>query len=252
MKAFKGPAKQRGFIGALMGGVSALSGLFGGSSATNAGRADLQNLPGMQGPTGIGGNFGNVSAGGQFTGSQGFQDMQSAVQQGGQSMLGGGLFNDPRFQQAFQQNDIAGALGQANQGFGAQAGSSAFGGLPGLNQQLMAQLGQDFSGGAGGALVNQGLINQQNAGDQKALFDQSLSAQRAAFAPEQARQQQALEQSLFSKGLLGAGSTATGEGFRGLFEAQGAQDLAFQNNAFGQSTGPEPTQRRNGLVRTRF
>ena len=235
MKPFKGPAKQRGFLGALLQGASMLGGLFGGSSASDQGRQDMQNLPGMQGPTGVSGNFGNVDAEGNFMGSQGFRDMQSAVGQGGQNMMAGGLFNDPRFQQAFQQNDIAGALSQANQGFGAQMGNTAFGGMGQLNQQLQSQLGQDMSQGQMGNMFGAANANFARASDQNALFNQSLGLQRQAFAPEQARQQQAMENSLFSKGLLGGQSSATGDAFRGLFEAQGAQDLAFQNNAFGQA-----------------
>jgi len=99
----------------------------------------------------------------------------------------------------------------------------------------VAQGPQDQSGGFQQGMFNQGFQNQMAAGDQSALFNQSLASQRAAFAPEQQRQQNAMENSLFSKGMLGGNSTATGEAFRGLAEAQGAQDLAFQNNAFGQA-----------------
>lgn len=231
-------------FGLLGGGLGLLSGgldLFGGGSqmrAYNDARKDIKGLPGMSGPVGVGGSFGQVGANGQFSMDPTLAMGQLGLANSVPGMLGGGLFNQGNFQQAFGQNDILGALNQANQGFGQQAGSTAFGGLGGLNAMLQGQVAggpQDFSGGMMGNLMNQGFMNQMNAGNQSALFNQSLNTQRQAAAPEFARQQQALEQSLFNKGMLGTNSTQTGEGFRGLFEAQGAQDLAFQNNAFGQA-----------------
>jgi len=240
MKPFKGPAKQRGFVGALLQGASALGGLFGARNDVNAAREDIRNLPGMQGPPSLSGNFG-TSEGGNFQLNPELQGLQTGVAGGAQNMLSGGQFNDPRFQQAFQNNDIAGAF-QSQQGLlNQQLGNNVFGGgqqafntSTGLAQGFANQVAggpQDFSGGLQQGLFNQGFQNQLAAGDQRALFDQSLAQQRAAFAPEAARQQQSVEQSLFSKGMLGAGSTNTGDAFRGLFEAQGAQDFAFQDRA---------------------
>ena len=237
MKAFKGPAKQRGFIGAALGLLGGAADMFGGaaqSGAFDAAEKNIKSLPG-QDTTGISGNFGQVGANGRFTGSEQFQGQQNQLAQGSNAMLQGGMFNDPGLQQALSQNNMAGALGQANQAFGAQSGNTQFGGMQNLYNNMQGQLGQDFSGGMQQNLFNQGMQNQMAAGDQSALFNQSLNTQRQAAAPELARQQQAMEQSLFGKGMFGAGTTQTGEGYRGLFEAQGAQDLAMQNNAFGQA-----------------
>lgn len=241
MKPFKGPAKQQGFIGAALGALSGGMGLFAGAQpmmALNQARGDIQGLAGMQGPTGIGGNFGQISAGGQFQMDPSMMGAQQAIGGAIPGLMQGGLFQDPRFQQAFQGLDIAGAQQQAVGALQQQAGPTAFGQLGGLAQMLGGQVAggpQDVSGGMMGNLFQQGMANQLAAGNQQQVFQDVLSRGRAAAAPEQARQQQALEQSLFSKGMLGAGSTATGEGFRGLFEAQGMQDIALQQQASQQA-----------------
>ena len=222
------------FLGPL---ASGLGGLFGGAQGLKdlkQGTKDIKGLPGMQ-QQGIGGNFGQVGGNGQFLASQGIQNQQSALQGLSPALLSGGLFNDQNFQNAFQNNDIAGALGQANQGFSQQSGNTAFGGMGGLMGQLQGSLGQDFSGGLQNQLFGQGMQNQMAAGDQSALFNQSLATQRAAAQPQMDRQTNRLQDQLFAKGLLGQNSTATGEAFRGLGEAHAQADLGFQNNAFGQS-----------------
>ena len=217
--------------------LSGLTGLFGGAQGMkhlSQGAKDIKNLPGMK-RQGIGGNFGQVSGSGQFMGSQGFNQAQAGLQGLAPALTAGGLFNDQNFQNAFQSNDIAGALGQANQAFGAQQGNTAFGQMGQLSQQLGNQFGQDYSGGLQGQLFGQGMQNQLAAGDQSALFNQSLATQRAAAAPELNRQQNQMFDKLHAKGLFGQQTTATGEAVRGFQEAANSQDLGFQNNAFGQS-----------------
>ena len=222
------------YLGPLAEGLGGLFGSQQGQKHLQSGVDNIQNLPGMQGPTGIGGNFGQVSAGGQFT-----MDPTMALGQAGLAqstgLMGGGLFNNAGFQQAFNQNDISGALGQANQAFGAQQGNTAFGQMGQLSQQLGNQFGQDYSGGLQGQLFGQGMANQAAAGNQSALFNQSLASQRAAAQPQFDRQSNRLQDQLFAKGLLGQNSTATGEAFRGLSEAQNSADLGFQNNAYQQA-----------------
>jgi hypothetical protein len=234
-----------GFFSDIGGAVTSM---IGGKEA-NANNQWLQQQ-GTYDPKNAGGFGGGVTfdSSGAGTFAQDAPNAALTQQLQGQTgqQLAGGMFNDPRFQQAFQQNDIAGALGQA-QGALQQTASPFFnqggfqqnlGNVNALGNQFAQQAAagpQDFSGGMQASLFGQGNANQQAAGDQSALFNQMLSTQRQAAAPELQRQQNALEQSLQSRGMFGAMSTQTGEGFRGLFEAQGAQDLGFQNNAFNQA-----------------
>lgn len=265
MMEFKGPRKQRGFVdprtnvsgggggilgtlGGFFGGPvggfigNALGGLFGGLGgasamrAINQGRSDIMGLPGMGGSIPVSGNFGAVNQHGNFIMDPTLAAGQNALAGTVPGMLAGGMANDPRLLAAMQQNDIVGALGQANTAFGAQQGSSAFGGLGGLYGSLQGQVAggpQDVSGGLMGNLFAQGYGNQLAAGNQSALYNQSLATQRAAAQPEQNRQFNKLQDRLFAMGMLG--SSGGGEQMRGLMEAQAAQDLGFQNNAFGQA-----------------
>jgi hypothetical protein len=151
------------------------------------------------------------------------QAQQAMLGGQGASLLGGGMFNDPRFQQAFQGNDISGALGQANQAFGQQMGTGT---------QGLGQLAGMF-GGAVPGLMQQGMMNQQMAGNQGALQSQELAGLRAQAQPEQNRMFNQLQDRLFAQGRLG--STGGAENMRGLFEAQGQQDLGFQSEAFNRA-----------------
>ena len=248
MKAFKGPAKQLGFLNFIPGLVSGATSMLGGIKANQdvqQGRDDVLNLPGMEGPPKLGGNFGTTQDG-QFQADAGMQAQQAQLGQGTQGMLSGGQgFNNQQFQSAYGNNDLGQFFSSQQDQLGQQMGGSVFGGAgqqfnnsQGLSNAFAGQVAagpQDLSGGFQNSMFNQGFQNQQNAADQSALYNQSLSQQREAFAPEAQRQQNAVEQSLFNKGMLGAGSTATGEAFRGLMEAQGAQDRAFQDNAFGRA-----------------
>ena len=230
-----------GFLSSALGFASGALDLFGSSAGMRSydtASKDIKSLPGMSGPQGVSGNFGSVNTQGQFAMDPQMLAMQQALGMGGMGFLGGGYANDPGLQQALMNNDIAGALGQANQALGVQQGASAFGGLGGLYGSLQGQVAggpQDVSGGLMGNLFAQGFGNQLAAGNQSAIFDQSLASQRAAAAPMFQRQQNQLQDQLFAKGLLGQNSTATGDAFRGMFEAQNQADLGFQNNAFGQA-----------------
>lgn len=246
--------------------------LAGGGGATAAGLSG--GLGGLLGPVGglLGGFFGNAALGDaqdfikkqsefnplDFSGPGGsarfsadsasfdLSPQQRALgailgQQSG-GLLAGGLFNDPRLQAALGGNDIAGALGQANNALGQQAqgffGQGALQGLAGQAGGLAGLLGgrvaagpQDFSGGLQSGLFGQGAANFAAAGNQSGLFDQFLNTQRQAAQPQFNRQIQDLENRLFSQGRLG--STGGAEALRGVFEAQNQADLGFQNNAFG-------------------
>lgn len=251
MREFKGPRKQLGFIfGATAGPIagkllSGLGGLMGGGAemqALNAARDDIKELPGMTGPVNVSGNFGST-VGGNFQMDPGLQGLQ-AMQTAGGGLMGGGMFNDPNFQQAFQQNDMAGALGQSNQALMQQMGPSAFGGLGGMFQQaqglgnqfsnMTAQGPQDFSGGMQGAQFGMGMQNQLSAMDQSGLQSQELQTMRTAAQPAMDRQFNKLQDKLFAMGM--GGSTGGGQQLEGLFNSFGQQDLGFQQEAFNRAS----------------
>ncbi len=227
MKAFKGPAKQRGFIGLFgsaapiigqaLGGLGGLFGARSAQKALNQGRSDILNLPGMQGAGSIGGNFG-TSSGGQFTFNPQFLGAQNALA-ANTGLLGGGLFNDPGLQSALGANNIAGALSQSDAALQQQIGGSAFGGLGGLFSNA-AGLANQF----GGALSGTGFADTQAS---------ELANLRNAAQPEQNRLFNKLQDRLFATGQLG--STGGGEQLRGLAEAFGQQDLNFQTEAFNRA-----------------
>jgi hypothetical protein len=247
MKEFKGPKRQRGFIGSL---ISAGAGLLGASKqrkhekAMLAQQAEAQKFKDQ--------SFGFGFGGGQLSGDSStfnfnpeMQAIQSQLQGGFAQQLGGGLFNDPGLQAALAGNNIAGAAGQADLAFQQQAGNQAFGQLGGLaqtagglGQGLAAQFAQgpqDFSGGLQGGLLGQGFANQLAAGDQSALFQQSLDTQRQA-ATQGGLLDQAinkLQNRQFATGRLG--STGGSQETTGFLDSLARQDLGFQNNAFGQA-----------------
>ena len=116
---------------------------------------------------------------------------------------------------------------QFNPFYSQQGFNQAYGNMLGMNNLYNQQ--------ANSGLFGMGMQNLQNAGDQSALYNQQLGTLRQAAAPELNRQTNALTSRLYNMGMLGGNSTATGEAFRGLFEAQGAQDLGFQNQAFSNA-----------------
>jgi hypothetical protein len=152
------------------------------------------------------------------------------------------MLNDTKLQAGMQANNIGGAMNQANQ-------ASMMSVMPGVDPSIQnffnlgRDLGQgfdprspqDMSGGQMGQLRSAGIQNQMAAGDFTGLQNSELATMRAAAQPELDRQRQSMEKSLFAKGMLGGGSTQTGEAFRGLAEAQGAQDLGFQQEAFNRA-----------------
>jgi hypothetical protein len=228
-------------LGNVAGGLLGAFGMGKSNAAITGAIDDMSGMPGMEGPTPLSGNFGSVDASGNFTMDQGMQNMQNQLLSSGQNMLGGGLYNDPRLQAALQQNNIAGAAQQADQGFQQQLGSTAFGGLGGLNtqaQDLASMFGQQAAGGMTdqtgfmNQLFQQGMQNQMGAGNQQGLMAQQLEMMRAAAQPQQDRMFNKMQDRLFATGQLG--STGGGQQMEGLFNSFGQQDLAMQDAAFGR------------------
>jgi len=229
-------------LGLLAQGLSGLAGGFLSNNALENSQKDIKNLTkfrpqDFQGAGGFGiAENGNVSLG---QGQEQF--LQQLIQQSG-GQLGGGLFNNQGFQNAFQNNDIQGSLNQAQSGLQQQAGNTAFGGLGGLFGQAQG-LGnifanqtaggpQDVTGGLQNQQFNAGMANQQAAGDQSGLFNQFLGTQRAAASGgllDQAINK--LENNQFATGR--AGTTGGGQQTQAFLDSLAQQDLGFQNNAFG-------------------
>ncbi len=225
-----GPAHPGGFGTGSPAGGNFLGDLFGGAGAlfdaTQAqgrindvgDRANFQDQGFNIG--GISGNISGTDSSAQFGGAG--QALQSLLQGQGGSLFGGQTpFGQGDFQQVLGGLNFGGALGQAQGAFGQQLGSSGFQGF-----------GQAAGQGAGQSLLA-GFANQQAAGNQQGLFDASLASQRAAAQPFQDRQQNRLDDRLFARGQLGG--TGGAQAQEALFNAQGQQDLGFQQNAFGQS-----------------
>jgi hypothetical protein len=228
----------------LLGGAGGLlGGILGVNSANNTNQqlADLTSFN-PQGFTSTGG-FG-ISEGGNVSLGGGQEALMQQLQQMAGSNLGGGLFNNNQFQNAFQNNDIAGALQNANNQFNQQLGASPFGQLgnlagqaQGLSGQFANQVGQgpqDTSGGLMAQLFGQGFGNQLAAGNQQGLFNQSLDTQR------QAAQGGLLDQAINKFRNVGrqTGRSSTSAGAAdqtGFLDSLARQDLGFQNNAFGQA-----------------
>jgi len=166
--------------------------------------------------------------------------LQNMMGASGMGLMGGGLFNDPNFQQAFGNNDMAGALGQSNNALMQQMGNNAFGGMGGLfgnASQLQNQMQanvmagpQDISGGLQGQLFNQA---SQNLGSFDATQNAQLANMRQAAQPFQDRQFNKMQNRLHSMGMLG--STGGGQQMEGLMNSFAQQDMDFQNQAFGRA-----------------
>ena len=235
-----------GFLKALGGLGDVVGGLINGGEQ-NAGAEFLMQQQ-QYDPRNAGGFGGGVtfdsSGNGTFSGDQQFQQQGQQLGQQSQNLLGGGLFNNAGFQQAFGSNDMAGAFGQAqgslqqqmNPFFGAGAFQQNAANVNNLGNQFAQQTAsgpQDFSGGLQQNLFAQGAANQQAAGNQSQLFNNSLSTQRQAAQSGQDRLFNKLNDKLFSTGQLG--STGGSQQLQGLFDSFAQQDLGFQNNAFGQA-----------------
>lgn len=249
-----------GFLGQILAGfgTGGMSSLIGGLGGLFGGLADNKEFQQANNQINQNAGFGDQSAnfgfGSGFAGADGQNNFQlggpeqqllQMLQGSSGNLLGGGLFNNQNFQQAFGQNDIAGALGQAQGALGQQAGNSAFGGLgqlfnqsQGLSQGFANQVSQgpqDQTGGLMGQLMGSGFANQQAAGDQSGLFNQSLNTQRAA-----AQNGGLLDTAInkFRDAGFATGRSGTSGGARdqeGFLNSIAQQDLGFQNNAFGQA-----------------
>lgn len=222
-------------------GANLLGGIFGNQGFEQA-RSDIQNLAQFN-PYGAmtgAGQFGFSNGQGGFAENAQTQAMRGMLTGGAMQGFGGGMLNDPNFAAAWGQNDIAGAMGQANQ-------ASQMSAMPGVDPSIQnffnlgQSLGQgfdprspqDMSGGQMDQLRSAGIANQMAAGDMTGLQNQELATMRAAAAPEMNRQFNKLQDRLFAQGRLG--STGGAENMRGLFEAQGQQDLGFQQEAFNRA-----------------
>ena len=219
------------FAGGLGGLTNSLLGGFLGNNALQGSMDDINSLAqsnpqGFIGPGGFG-----IQENGNVTQGAGQNQLSAMLQQQTGAGLQGGLFNDPRFQQAFQGNDIQGAL-QGAQG-NPQAQGSFGGGLQGLfsgaqNQfnQLGSQLGQgvtDQSGGLMQQLFGMGIGNQQQAGNISGLVQQNLDAANALAAPGE---QRAIN-SFANNEFLRTGGGTSGAGQR---QADLQQNLLNANN----------------------
>lgn len=237
-----------GGLSSLMGGLGGLFGGIANNREVAQTRSDINRMGSFgdqTGSLGFGEAFVGADGRNDFRWSPEQQALQGLLQGGNAQMLGGGLFNNAGFQNAFNQNDIAGALGQAQGSLQQQMSGNAFGGLGGLYNQAgglsgmfanqTAQGPQDLTGGLQGQLFNQGFGNQLAAGDQSALFNQSLNTQRAA-ATNGGLLDTAINK--FRDAGFATGRANTSAGARdqeGFLNSIAQQDLGFQNNAFGQA-----------------
>lgn len=235
-----------------MMGLDALGGLFGGGGGASQenldkGRNDVLGLAGHQGPIGFNTGMGQAGAGG-FSWNPEMQQQLGMMGGASQSLMGGGLFNDAGFQQAFQGNDMAGALGQANNAWGQQMGNTAFGGMGGMMnnagqlqqmQQGMAMGGpQDLSGGMQGQMFGQGLANQQTG-----LSDTSGGMQGAMFGMGMGNQMAGMQD--LSGGMMGG---LFGQGMMNQMNAGNQSGLQAQElSAMRANAAPQQNQMFNKL-----
>lgn len=246
------------WLGALMG----LGGLFGANKGLDQARGDITGLAqfnphGFSGGgvnVGFGGDHGVVSFGPEL------QLLQALSTGAGAQGFGGGMFNNPIFQQAFQGNNLGGAFQNAQSlgtggagllgGLGAQAlaGSNNIGGMqqnvfdrltalarPNENMAANRLLDSQFSRGIGGS--TQGAIERAQAANQFLTAGDSRALQALQFAQGQQQQDrsfgagalgQAFGQQLSSGqtrlqnalGLFGFGNDLRNQGISQGFQAQ--------------------------------
>ena len=202
--------------GTILGGIGSI---FGGQKSLkefDKGRSDILNLPGMDGPSQLGGMFGQYS-GNNFLGNAGTAAAQDT------------LFGlTPQLLQGIGSADLTNALGQLQMG---PAASS-------LNSVLQQQLGAMNEGSLAAApgLFNQGFANLAAAGDSSALQQQQYDALMARAQPGRDRALNAMTTKLGNMGLLGPNTDVESSNAlsRTLANEFGQQDLDFQREAFNQ------------------
>ena len=176
--------------------------------------------------SGLGGSINGQT--GQFSADPQTQALFAALQGGGMNLAGGGMFGNEAFQQALGGINLGGEMGMQNALLSQQMGPTAFG-------QMGGQLGNVL-----------GLANQYGNALSSNTFGQTqaseLANMRAAAQPEQNRIMNKIDDRLFSRGMLGTNSTATGEAYRGMQEAFGQQDMNFQTEAFNRALGQRGQQ----------
>lgn len=179
-------------------------------------QSNLQNMPGMQGPANLSGQFGS-SIDGQQAFNLPTQQMIGGLAGTMPGLLGGGMAN-PLLNLGL--GGLSGAVGGASNAFNTNIGA--------MNQGSL---------GASGGLLQQGLSNLASAGDQSALYNQSLANQRAMYAPEQQRQQTQLFDAMAGKGLLGPKTDIESGNVmqRNYFDAQTRADQMMRDTAFGRA-----------------
>lgn len=253
------------WIGALASVASSLMGASSMRSAMNQGRNDIRSLAQFTpaqfyAPNGFG--ISRQGFGAEGTMQRGLNDMTG---QGSAGLMAGGMFNNPIFQQAFQNNDINSPFQEAQAGLQQQMPGSAFGGMGGMfnqNALLSNMFGQqaaagpqDLTGGMQGALFGQGFQNLQNAGNQQGLMQQNLDASRAFAQPYEDRQTNALESRMFAQGRLGStgGSQQFGDHMSALSNADNtrimnAQQLGQGSQGLMQQLGLGQLGQAQGLM----
>ena len=199
-----------GGFGQMLGGLGSIFGNQKSMQYYDDAINNIKNLPGMQGPSNLLGDFG-TSINGQF----GFNPQMGAANQLIGSGLGGLLSGQGSNQ--FGNIDLQGMLNQ----------------FPTMSQEAM----NTISGGAAPTLFDMGMANMQAAGNQQGLYDQQLSLLREAYAPQRQVEQNQLFDDLYSKGLIGQNTATQGQNnmLDRFFDRQNQQDLAFQNQAFDRA-----------------
>lgn len=153
------------------------------------------------------------------------------VSTGGFQGIGGNAFTsflDAQNASAFMPtNDIAGLQQLSN-----LSGQSA---VDSLSKSLGYQQPGSFQGALQDTMFGSALQNASLAGLSPDRAEAAqLQKMRSAARPENRRQENALMDRLQSMGMLGGGSSRTGEALRGFQEAKDQQDLNFQTEAFGR------------------
>jgi hypothetical protein len=174
---------------------------------------DIKNLPGMQGPANLMGDFGS-SVDGQQQFNPLTQSLMSLYGSTAPGMMTGQMAN-PLLQMGL------GGMGNA---------------LSAANAANMYNVGPMNAGSLGisQGLFDQGMANLQRAGDVGGLRDEQLAMMREAYAPTAQKMRVDLSEDLYNMGLLGRKTDTQGSyGMqRAMLDAQNQADLGFQNAAF--------------------